>query len=175
MAGHSKWKQIKHKKAAADQKRAQSFAKLANLISIAAKADPNPDFNPTLRSAIERAKKENMPAANIERAIKRVTETGSLEEILIEAYGPEGIAIVIKGVTDNKPRSLNEIKIIMKENDIKLANPGAVMWSFSESDSGLTPNFKQAASEEAKNKIGAFIEALEEREDIATIVTNIEE
>ncbi|MBI2013450.1 MAG: YebC/PmpR family DNA-binding transcriptional regulator [Candidatus Colwellbacteria bacterium] len=173
MAGHSKWHQIKHKKGKEDAARARVFSKLANAISAAAKSEPNPDFNPTLRSAIERAKKESMPAENIERAIKRATEAGNLEEIFIESYGPEGAAIIIEGLTQNKPRSINEIKILMGEHDIKLAAPGSVKWSFAKTEDGFTPNFKTDISQDAKDKITKFIEAAEEREDINSVYANI--
>src|SRR3989338_3951786 len=96
MSGHNKWSQIKHGKGREDAIKARTFSKLSNLISSAAKSEANPDFNPTLRSHIERAKKESMPLENIERAIKRAKEGGELEEFLIESYGPEGSGIVIE-------------------------------------------------------------------------------
>src|SRR5688572_30242835 len=105
MSGHNKWSQIKTRKGAVDKTKSRIFSKLSNLISIAARKEPNPDFNPTLRSTIERAKKESMPQENIERAIKRASESKDLEEFLIEAYGPEGSGIIIDGLTDKKARS----------------------------------------------------------------------
>lgn len=173
MSGHNKWSQIKHGKGREDAIKSRTFSKLAAIISIAAKNEPNPDFNPTLRSAIERAKKESMPMENIERAIKRAKDSGELEEFLIEAYGPEGSGIIIEGVTDSKPRSLNEIKILLGEHEIKLANPGSLLWSFDKTDEGYAPKYKQEVSENAKSKIAAVIEDLEEREDVKAVHSNI--
>lgn len=173
MAGHNKWSQIKHKKGKEDAIRAKTFAKLSNLISAAAKKEANPDFNPNLRSLIERARKDNMPTENIERAIKRASESANLEEILIEAYGPEGSGIIIEGLTDNKPRTLNEIKITLQEHEIKLANPGSLLWSFNKTEEGYAPKFKTEVSEEARNKIIELIEDLEDRDDIKETYTNI--
>src|SRR3989344_1522407 len=105
MSGHSKWHQIKHKKGAADQKRGVAFSKLLNAISVAAKTESNPDFNPRLRSAVEKARESNVPKDNIERAINKAKESSGLEEVLIEAYGPEGVAVIIEAITDNKNRT----------------------------------------------------------------------
>ena len=173
MAGHNRWSQIKHRKGAADKSKARIFSKLSNAISIAAKSEPNPDFNPTLRSVIERAKKENMPQDNIQRSIKRAKESKDMEEFLIEGYGPEGSGIIIEGLTDKKARSLNEIKIIFGKNDIKLASPGSLLWSFDKTDNGYVAKFKQDISVEAVNKINELVNELEEREDITEIYTNI--
>lgn len=173
MAGHNKWTQIKHGKGKVDAIKARTFSKLANLISAAAKTEPNPDFNPTLRSHIERAKKENMPAENIERAIKRARESGELEEFLIEAYGPEGAGIIIEGLTDKKPKSLNEIKILLGDHDIKLATPGSLLWSFDKTEAGYIPKYKTDVSENAREKITNLIADLEDRDDIKEIYSNI--
>ena len=172
MAGHNKWTQIKHGKGKVDALKARTFSKLANLISAAAKSEPNPDFNPTLRSHIERAKKESMPFENIERAIKRA-KGGELEEFIIEAYGNEGAGIIIDGVTDNKPRSLNEIKITLGEYDAKLATPGSLLWSFDKKEEGYIPKYKLEVSEDAQNQITALIGDLDERDDIKEIYSNI--
>src|SRR3989344_3166194 len=122
MSGHSKWSQIKHKKGEADQKRGVAFSKLLNAISVAAKSEPNPDFNPRLRTAIEKAKEANVPKDNIERAINKAKEGDALEEILIEAYGPEGVAVIIEAITDNSNRTISEIKNILAKHEAKIAN-----------------------------------------------------
>ena len=121
MAGHSKWKQIKHKKADTDEKRAKLFSKLANIITIAARDGADPQFNPTLRSAIETARKNQMPQVNVLRAVKRATEHGDLEMLLVEAYGPEGVGILVEAITDNRNRTINEIKSLFKDHDAKVA------------------------------------------------------
>src|SRR3989338_11296018 len=109
MSGHSKWSQIKHKKGTTDQKRGQLFSKLLKAISIAAKKEPNPLYNPRLRSVIEKAKENSVPQENIERAISKASEEKNLDEVIIEAYGPEGAALIIQGVTDNTNRTVAEV------------------------------------------------------------------
>lgn len=134
MAGHSHWKTIKYKKGAADAQRSKAFSKITRLISVAARElGGDPVSNPKLRTAIEQARKLNMPAENIEKAIKRGTgelESARLEEILLEAYGPAGAAIIIEGITDNKNRTLGEIKQILNQYGGKLASEGSVRWMF---------------------------------------------
>ncbi|HEY4496870.1 MAG TPA: YebC/PmpR family DNA-binding transcriptional regulator [Candidatus Paceibacterota bacterium] len=173
MAGHSKWKQIKHKKEAADKNRSKVFAKLANAISIAAKKEPNPDFNPTLRSIIERAKKENMPQENIKRALNKAKEVESLEELFVEIFGPEGSGIIIELVTDNRNRTMNEVKIAAKKHEAKIALPGGLSWSFEKTESGYIPKFKQQISEEAREKIDNLIEELNSLDETQNIYLNI--
>lgn len=134
MSGHSHAKTIKHQKELTDKKRGQIFSKMARVILVAVKeSGANPETNAKLRLAIETAKKINMPKENVERAIKRATGGGAeenLEEISFEAYGPGGIALIIEGITDNKNRTLGEIKQILSQNNGKLANEGSVKWLF---------------------------------------------
>ena len=130
MSGHNKWKQIKDKKAKTDQGRAQLFSKLANAIAIAARGNPDPKFNATLRSAVEQAHKHNLPQANIERAIHRAAEVGSLEELLIEAYGPEGIGIIIEAITDNRNRTVSDVRHAFTRCGGNLGENGCVAWMF---------------------------------------------
>jgi len=134
MSGHSKWSQIKHKKALTDQKRGKLFSKLSRLITVAAKQKGgNPQTNPGLSLAIDRAKSFNMPVDNIERAIKKGTgelEGVNFEDLLIEAYGPGGVALLIEGTTDSRNRTVAEIKHLLSLHEGKLANPGSVAWLF---------------------------------------------
>jgi len=134
MSGHSHARTIKHQKAITDKKRGQVFSKMTRLISVAVKeGGANPKTNSKLRLAIEMAKSFNMPKDNIDRAIKRGTgeiAAEKLEEVLFEAYGPGGIAIIIEGITDNKNRALGEIKQILNQNNGKLVGEGAVKWMF---------------------------------------------
>ncbi len=135
MSGHSKWAQIKHKKAITDAKKSKIFGKMAVAISAAAKKGADPQDNPTLRMMIEKARSFNMSNDAIERAIKKGSgEIGDsqLEEVIYEAYGPAGIAIIIKAITDNKNRTVAEIKHILNINDGKLAEIGSVKWMFKE-------------------------------------------
>lgn len=134
MSGHSHAKTIKHKKEITDAKRGNAFSKFAKQISLAAKEKGgDPGTNSTLRMVIEKAKEYNMPKENIERAIKKGTGElagDSLENIIVEAYGPGGIAIIIEGITDNKNRSLGEIKQILNQYNGKIATEGSVRWLF---------------------------------------------
>lgn len=133
MSGHSHAKTIKHQKGLADAKRSAAFSKMAQELEIAAREGGDPVFNSKLRMAIERAKEVNMPTENIERAIKRGTgelEGEKLEEVSFEAYGPGNIAIIIDGITDNRNRTLGEIKQILNQNGGKLVTEGAVRWMF---------------------------------------------
>jgi YebC/PmpR family DNA-binding regulatory protein len=133
MSGHSKWATIKHKKAATDAKRGQLFTKLIKEITIASRSGGNPDTNPRLRVAIERAKEASMPADNIERAIKKGTgelEGVSYEDITLEGYGPGGIAIYVEGVSDNKNRTTSEVRTIFTKKGGNMAGAGSVAWMF---------------------------------------------
>ena len=133
MAGHSKWKQIKHKKAITDNKRGQHFTKLVREITVAAKNGGDPGMNPRLRLAIDTAKAASMPAENIERAIKK--GTGELEgvdyqEIAYEGYGPGGVALYIETMTDNPNRTVAEIRHAMSRNNGSMGTSGSVAWQF---------------------------------------------
>lgn len=174
MSGHSHWAGIKHKKEATDKKRGQVFSKLLALITAAAKSEPNPDFNPRLRTAILKAQEASVPKENIERAIKRAAEAGGgLEEVVLEAYGPGGIAILMEGVTDNRNRTIPQIKKILADLDGKWAEAGSVRWAFeSAGEEGWKAKFPQEVSEEEVEKLGRLVEALEEHEDIQRIFTN---
>ncbi|MDO8430000.1 MAG: YebC/PmpR family DNA-binding transcriptional regulator [bacterium] len=176
MSGHNKWSQIKNQKGATDKKRGQLFSKLSKAISIAAKTEPNPQFNPRLRSAIETAEKNNVPKENIQRAISKASDEKNLEDLIIEAYGPEGSQLIIEAVTDSRNRAISEIKNILSENNGKMATPGSVLWAFEQNpnEKSWRPKFPQSVSEETKNKITGLVEALEEHEDVQKITTSVE-
>ena len=134
MSGHSKWSTIKRKKGAADAKRGAIFTRLSKDITLAARdSGGNPDMNPSLRLAIKKAKAANMPVANIERAIKK--GTGDLPGIkyddnIYECYGPNGVAIILECLTDNKKRTVSEIKNILTKSGGNLGESGCVNWMF---------------------------------------------
>ena len=133
MSGHSKWATIKHKKAATDAKRGSLFTKLIKEISVAARGGGNPDTNPRLRVAIERAKESSMPSDNIDRAIKKGTgqlEGVTYEDITLEGYGPGGVAVYIEGVSDNKNRTTAEVRTIFTKKGGNMAGAGSVAWMF---------------------------------------------
>jgi YebC/PmpR family DNA-binding regulatory protein len=133
MSGHSKWATIKHKKGALDAKRGKIFTRLIKEISIAAKGGGDPDTNPRLRTAIAAAKAENMPADNIKRAIQRGTGElpgATYEEFSLEGYGPGGVAILLDINTDNRNRTVSEIRHAFGKNGGNMAEAGAVSWMF---------------------------------------------
>ena len=134
MSGHSHARTVKHDKDLAASQRSKVFSKLAAEITIAARqGGGNPGTNPRLRTAMDRAKSANMPSDNVERAVKKGTGEGeaqNLEEFLLEAYGPGGVALLISGITDNKNRMLGDIKQILSKNQGKMVEGGAVRWLF---------------------------------------------
>ncbi|MEE8520989.1 MAG: YebC/PmpR family DNA-binding transcriptional regulator [Gemmatimonadota bacterium] len=134
MAGHSKWSQIKRKKAAEDQKRGKLFGKLAREITVAAReAGGDPDGNPRLRVAIDSAKAANMPKDNIEKAILRGTGElpgMSFEDVTYEGYGPAGVAIYIEAVTDNTNRTVADLRRLLERHGGNLGRDGSVAWNF---------------------------------------------
>ena len=134
MAGHSKWKQIKRKKAITDAKRASSWTKVIREITVAAKAGGgDPGGNPRLRTAIDAAKAVNMPAENIDRAVKKGTgelDGQSYEELTYEGYGPGGTAIFIETTTDNPNRTVADIRYVFTRNNGNLGATGSVAWMF---------------------------------------------
>ena len=133
MAGHSKWHNIQRRKGAQDAKRGKIFMYHAKNIYTAAKSDGDPDMNPGLRLAIEKAKADNMPNENIERAIKKATGTldgVSFEEVTYEGYGPSGIAVIVNVLTDNRNRTASEIRHAFSKNGGNLGENGCVAFMF---------------------------------------------
>ncbi|NCU30817.1 YebC/PmpR family DNA-binding transcriptional regulator [Candidatus Saccharibacteria bacterium] len=132
MSGHSKWSTIKREKGTKDAKRGAVFTKLGNMIAIAARGGADPSMNPTLALAIDRAKASNMPLANIQRAIDRVSDKNQavLEEITYEAYGPGGIALLIETATDNKNRTYPEVRTAVTKHGGTMADAGSVAFQF---------------------------------------------
>lgn len=134
MSGHSKWSSIRHKKGAADAKRGQLFSKLIKEVTVAARlGGGDPAGNPRLRAAIAAAKAANMPSENLERAIKK--GTGELpgvayEEITLEGYGPGGVAILVQALSDNRNRTVSELRSLFSKNGGSLAEAGSVAWMF---------------------------------------------
>src|SRR5437762_675835 len=149
MSGHSKWATIKHKKGALDAKRGKIFTRLIKEITMAAKSGGDPEKNPRLRGAVAAAKAENMPADNIKRAIQR--GTGELpgvtyEEITFEGYGPGGVALLVEVSTDNRNRTVSEIRHAFGKNGGNMGEAGSVAWMFHKKGSVIVP--KSAAAED---------------------------
>jgi len=189
MSGHNKWSQIKLKKGKTDAKKSQVFSKYAKLIANEARAAKGNRDAPALRAAIERARKENMPNDNIERAIKKATEGGgALEAVMYEGYGPGGVALIIEVLTDSRNRSAGEIKHLLSENGGNLAGPGAAVWAFEKLDANVRIKDSNDTNkierwratttvplEDADlEKLDRLVEALEANEDVQEVVTNAE-
>lgn len=132
MAGHSKWATTKRQKAVVDAKRGALFTKIGNQIAIAARSGTDPEMNPSLAMVLEKARLANMPKANIERAIARVADksAATMIEETYEAYGPGGVGIIIEVATDNKNRTLPEVRHTLEKNGGRMADPGSVMFQF---------------------------------------------
>ena len=179
MSGHSHSKTIKHRKDAVDAKRGKIFSKISRLIIIAAKeGGGNPATNPKLRLIIEKAKKINLPSENIKRAIKRGTGElagTKLENIFLEAYGPSGVALIIEGITDNKNRTLAEIKHILSRFNGKLANSGSVKYLFEKKGDDWEPKYPLEIEPKTKEQLNKLFEALGENEDIQEIYSNLKD
>lgn len=132
MSGHSKWATTKRQKAVVDAKRGALFTKIANQIAIAARAGTDPNMNPSLAMMLEKARQANMPKANIERAIARVSDksAAALTEDVYEGYGPGGVGIIIEVATDNKKRTMPDVRNALSKNGGRMADPGSVMFQF---------------------------------------------
>lgn len=132
MAGHNKWSKIKRGKAIEDAKRGAVFTRIGNQIALAARSGTDPDMNPTLALAVEKAKQANMPKANIERSIARVADKSAaqLQEVLYEGYGPGGVAIMVECATDNLNRTYPEVKLAFSKHGGNIAEKGAVAFQF---------------------------------------------
>ena len=136
MSGHNKWANIKVRKGAMDKKRGKIFSKMAKFIEISARKGGDPVTNPSLRMAIDKARSYNMPNDNIQRAIKKGTgenkDGARLEEVIYEAYGPEGSQLILEIITDNKNRTISEVRHILDTHDGRLAENGSVKWNFNQ-------------------------------------------
>ncbi|HXK36245.1 MAG TPA: YebC/PmpR family DNA-binding transcriptional regulator [Candidatus Paceibacterota bacterium] len=232
MSGHSKWSQIKHKKAAADAKKSAVFGKLARAISVAARGNPDPTTNLRLQAEMQRARAVNMPSDSIERAIRRVADKDAvvLQEIHLEFIGPGNAAVVAFAITDNSNRTISELRLIATNHGGHIADPGSVLWVFRKSgvvlarvdqdsadalqltaiDAGaddvdisdgeltavcapehldqvrralgaavvsssitfIATNPLQVSDQALRDQLGAFIEALDDHEDVQEVFTN---
>jgi YebC/PmpR family DNA-binding regulatory protein len=145
MSGHSKWATIKHKKAATDAKRGKAFTRIIKEITIAARSGGDPDGNPRLRTAILAAKNVSMPSDNIKKAIMRGTgelEGGQIDEVMFEGYGPGGAAVLVNVATDNRNRTVSEIRHIFGKNGGNMGEQGSVAWMFERKSQIFVPSGK---------------------------------
>lgn len=176
MAGHSKWAQIKHKKAKEDAKRGKIFSKLTRAIYVAAKqGGGNPETNSQLANAIEKAKQFNLPQENIERAIKKATgelSTENYEQIVYEGYAPGGVAVMVEAMTDNRNRTAADIRHIFSKHGGNLSETGSVSWMFEKK--GIISFLKEKVNEEEllMDALEAGAEDLEEDESFVNVITS---
>lgn len=178
MSGHNKWSQIKHRKGAMDAKKSKIFSMLSREITIQSKqvgGDPN---SALLKTAVEKARKANMPKDSIERAIKKGAgkDSESFEKVMYEGFGPGGVAIIATGITDNTNRTSNEVKHIFSKAGYAIGTPGSAIWAFTktETDEGIkwVPNMETEISDEDGQKLGNLTDALESNDDIEDVFTN---
>lgn len=178
MSGHSKWATIKRKKSALDAKRGRLFTQLIKEITIAARnGGGNPDGNPRLRLAIDNAKAANMPSDNIERAIKKATgelEGVNYEEFTYEGYGPGGTAILVDVVTDNKNRTVSELRHIFTRHNGRLAEMGSVNWMFSKKGNITIAKDKISEDELMELALDAGADDIITEDDYFIVQTSVE-
>jgi len=176
MSGHSKWSTIKRKKEATDAARGNLFSKLSRAISIAVKTGggPNPDANYKLRVVIDQAKASNMPRANIDRALKSAEQSGNLEEIMYEGFGPDGINVMVETATDNRNRTVSEIKKIFERGGGRLGGVGSVSFNFEPKGLLVVKKTNDPESQMLK-LIDLGVEDVEETEDVIEAYTQAPE
>ncbi len=191
MSGHSKWATTKHKKAVVDAKRGKLFARLVKNIEVAARTGGgDPDGNPTLYDAIQKARKNSVPLDNIERAVKRGSgaEAGGADwqTIMYEGYGPNGVAVLIECLTDNRNRAATEVRVAMTRNGGSMADPGSVAYLFNRKGVVLVPKTEgmteddvlfvvlDAGAEEV-NDLGEAFEIISEAGDLIAVRSAIQE
>jgi YebC/PmpR family DNA-binding regulatory protein len=190
MSGHSKWATTKHKKAIIDSRRAKLFAKLVKKIEVAARlGGPDVEGNPALFDAIQKAKKNSVPNDNIDRALKRGsgTEEGAADyqTIMYEGYGPNGVAVLIECLTDNRNRAAGDVRLVMTRNDGNMADPGSVSYMFSRkgvvlvskigalSEDDVLSAVLEAGAEEV-NDLGESFEVISEPNDLVQVRTALQ-
>ena len=190
MSGHSKWATTKHKKAVVDARRGKLFARLVKNIEVAARqGGGDPDGNPTLYDAIQKARKSSVPLDNIERAVKRGSgvEAGGADwqTIMYEGYGPNGVAVLIECLSDNRNRAAGEVRVAMTRNGGSMADPGSVSYLFSRKGVVLVPKATgldedaillavlEAGAEEV-NDLGEAFEVVSEAGDVVAVRTSLQ-
>ncbi|MDB9944431.1 YebC/PmpR family DNA-binding transcriptional regulator [bacterium] len=173
MSGHNKWSKIKHKKAATDAQKSKIFSKHSSLIAVESRKANGDVSSPGLAAAIERAKKDSMPKENIEKAVAKGSGVGgaALEEVMFEAFGPGGTALIVTAVTDNNNRIVAEVRHIFSKAGFELGTSGSALWAFTKTEDGYKPNTPLELSDEDGEKLANLIEALEENDDVQDVYT----
>ena len=176
MSGHNKWSKIKHKKALTDAKKSKVFSKFVKLIQVESKKSGGNTDSPGLRAAIEKARAENMPSSNIEKAVAKgkAGEGADMEHLIFETYGPGGSAVIIEALTDNNNRTSPEIKHILTKRGLALAAQHSATWAFDKVDGGgWQAKMPHEISESDLEKLEGLIEELEDHEDVQGVYTNV--
>lgn len=175
MSGHNKFSKIKHKKAASDAQKSKAFSKISKLITAESKKCGGDVKSPGLYTAIESAKKVNMPKDTIDRAVKKGTDTNTaaMESITYETYGPGGCAIIIEVLSDNRNRIAAEIRHTLVKVGLALAQPGSAIWAFVKEEGKWKATTTVELDESDGEKLLNLIESLEENEDVQDVYTNV--
>ena len=174
MSGHSKWSKVKNRKAVTDKVKSKINTKMAKLISVAIKMANGDVKSANVQAAVKKARENNVPNENIERALKKIDNAAQVESVMYEAYGPGGVALMIEALTDNRNKAAAEVKHILAENGSVLAAPGSASWAFTKTAEGYMPNTMAPISEEDGAKLDNLIEALEDNDEVQEIWTNAE-
>ena len=175
MGGHNKWSQIKRQKGANDAAKSNAWGKLSRRITVESKKASGDVNAANLRAIIEKARKENMPKDNIERAVAKVTsEADSLESVTYETYGPGGAAIVIEALTDSRNRTAQEIKHLLSEYGLSLASPGSALWAFEKTAEGYISRTATPLSGADSELLMKILESIDAHDDVEEVFTNAE-
>jgi transcriptional/translational regulatory protein YebC/TACO1 len=174
MSGHNKWSKIKRKKEASDASKSRAFSKHASVIAMEARKAKGDVNSPGLAAAIERAKKDSMPKENIDRAVQKgkAAEGALLTEVLYEAFGPGGTAIVVVAVTDNGNRTTPEIRHIFKEAGFALGATGSASWAFTKTSDGYVPHNRVELGDDDGEKLATLIDTLLGHDDVQDVYTS---
>jgi YebC/PmpR family DNA-binding regulatory protein len=175
MSGHNKWSQIKRQKGQTDAKKSKTFSKYARLITVESKKANGNREAPGLRAMIEKARAENMPNENIDRAIKKATDSSAvMEGITYEAYGPGGSAMIIEALTDNRNKAAQEIKFILAKHSFALAGMGSATWAFTKEGRGWKAVTTIPLEEADLELLAKLVEELEDNDEVQEVFTNAE-
>src|ERR1035437_1365196 len=175
MSGHNKWSKIKRQKEKTDAQKSTIYGKFVRLITVEAKKAGGNLSSPSLRAAIERARAENVPSDNIDRAVKKAGESSAaMESVTYEAYGPGGCATIIEALTENHNKAAQEVKFILSNHGLSLAGMGSATWAFEKTHEGWVPKTTITLSGEDGEKLGALVDELEENDEVQEVFTNAE-
>jgi transcriptional/translational regulatory protein YebC/TACO1 len=177
MSGHNKWAQIKRQKGAEDAKKSKIFGKYGSLIANEVKKQKGDVNAASVRALIEKAKKENMPKDTIDRALKKgqSSDMEEAEELVYEAYGPGGCAMIIVAFSSNRNKAAQEVKHILSKNNISLASAGSAAWAFTRNPDGeYVPNSTMDLSDDDLQALSKVVDELEANEEVQDVYTNVE-